>query len=85
MSIRRSAGLVFDPEDFKPLEKFLPENLPNWHEVIRRICRCVQGKDTKTAISEVAKELSCKRIEMDLSHCLCFWNKAYKGNNFKKI
>ena len=62
MSIRRSAGLVFDPEDFKPLEKFLPENLPNWHEVIHRICRCVQGKDTKTAISEVAKVLELKWI-----------------------
>ena len=69
MSIRRSAGIVFDPEDFKPIDKFPPENLPNWHEVICRILQCVQGKDTKTAINEVAKELESQWISHTVYAC----------------
>ena len=61
MSLLRFAGLFFSTEDFPPLQKFRPENLPTWHEVVRRICTCIteQGKQSnaKSVCAKVAKEL----------------------------
>ena len=57
MSVLRSAGLTFNQDDYPSLEKFNVEHLPNWHEVLRRLCTCVKSHGIKQSLTLVAKEV----------------------------
>ena len=69
MSALRSSGLVFNLEDYPPLGGFSSENLPNWHEVIRRVSTVLENQDrkcVKTACFETSKELELTWIAQNV-------------------
>ena len=51
MSLLRSAGAVYTPDDFPPLNKFVLTNLPTWHEVICRIITLVSQQVGNRGVS----------------------------------
>ena len=69
MSLLRSAGIVYSPDDFPPLAKFLQTNLPTWHEVIRRFVTITSqraGPDKKA--ERVCHEVSLEIEQIYVSH-----------------
>lgn len=86
MSLLRSAGIVYSPDDFPPLAKFLQTNLPTWHEVIRRFVtissvRHGANKKAEKVCSEVCKEIE----EIYVSHTVyCVHSSTLNDTVLKK-
>ena len=85
MSLRRSAGLIYTPDDFPPLAKFPQTNLATWHEVIRRIST-ILSENGKQFGAKAACELVAQEIEaIWISHTVYAIKKRHVATRlFKK-